>query len=85
MFEEYDVVELLKHTCVDWEGEELQLTPGLKGTVIGNECGSSYLVEFADDNGETIAMVSIAATSLKLFWQASTESYVDEQSRDTAS
>jgi hypothetical protein len=86
MFEEYDVVKLLIPTSVQWDGEEVELKAGLTGAVIGSaQDHSSYMVEFTDDEGETIAMVPISASSLELFWTAATESYADARSRKTAS
>lgn len=86
MFEEYDVVKLLESTDVNWDGEVVQLTSGASGTVLGvAKDQKSYLVEFTDDEGETVAMVPIEKRLLELVWKASTRSYVDSRSEKTAS
>ena len=86
MFEEYDVVKLLENTAVNWDGELVQLTSGLSGTILGvAKDQKSFLVEFTDDEGETIAMVPIEKRLLELVWKASTRSYVDSRSEKTAS
>ncbi|MBP9811724.1 DUF4926 domain-containing protein [bacterium] len=86
MFEEYDVVKLLENTAVNWDGELVQLTSGLSGTILGvAKDQKSFLVEFTTDEGETIAMVPIEKRLLELVWKASTRSYVDSRSEKTAS
>jgi hypothetical protein len=86
MFEEYDVVKLLENTAVNWDGEVVQLALGASGTVLGvAKDQKSYLVEFTDDEGETLAMVPIEKRLLELVWKASTRSYVDSRSEKTAS
>lgn len=86
MFEEYDVVKLLENTAVNWDGELVQLTSGLSGTILGvAKDQKSFVVEFTDDEGETIAMVPIEKRLLELVWKASTRSYVDSRSEKTAS
>ncbi|MBK7841455.1 MAG: DUF4926 domain-containing protein [Candidatus Obscuribacter sp.] len=78
MFEEYDVVKLLENTVVEWDDELVPLTAGCSGTILAvSQEQNSYLVEFTDDEGESLAMVPIAERLLELVWQASTRSYVD--------
>lgn len=85
MFEECDVVKLLVASRVQWEGEEMQLSPGLTGAVLGvNKDNGSYLVEFTDKEGVTIAMVPVVGSVLELVWKATTKSYVDTKARKTA-
>lgn len=86
MFEDYDVVKLLVPICVEWEGEEVQLTAGLTGAVLDvSKDNRTYLVDFTDAEGVSIAMVPVVASSLELVWKARTKSYVDAKARKTAS
>jgi hypothetical protein len=85
MFEEFDVVKLLGPIVVNWEGEPVHLDAGQEGTVLDVGDQKSCLVDFTNDDGETIAMVSVLKTSLELFWKASTRSFVDSRSEKTAS
>lgn len=65
MFNENDVVEL---NC---ELPEFNLKKGDKGTilmVLSNE-PPVYEIEFTDEDGETLAVESINAEPLKLFWK----------------
>lgn len=68
MFEESDVVKLLVPTLVEWDDEQVELLPGMIGTIVAeSKTGSSQLVEFCDNEGATIAMVAIASTSLEIY------------------
>jgi hypothetical protein len=80
MIEENDVVKLLKPTLVEWEGVQLELKAGQTGTVVAiskthNQDSDpiSYLVDFSDDNGEIIAMVSVQGADLELVWKSTVE------------
>ena len=85
MFEEFDVVKLLEPTAVEWDGEKVHLNAGQEGTVLDVGDQKSCLVDFTNDDGETIAMVPVLKSSLELIWKASTHSYVDSRSEKTAS
>jgi hypothetical protein len=85
MFEEFDVVKLVESTVVEWDGEQVDLIAGQTGTVLDEGNQKSCLVDFTNDGGETIAMVSIPKTALELVWKASTRSYVDSRPEKTAS
>ncbi len=85
MFEEFDVVKLVEAAIVEWDGEKVSLIAGQTGTVLDKGNQKTCLVDFANDDGETIAMVSMPKTSLELVWKASTRTYVDSRSEKTAS
>ena len=61
---ELDGVELI-------EDHSLTLIKGMRGTVVHEYSPTApvVLVEFADENGETIEMVDIPRTLLRLFWK----------------
>lgn len=85
MFEEFDVVKLLEPTVVEWDGAKIELVAGQTGTVLDVANRKSCLIDFADDGGETIALVPVPREALELVWKASTRSYVDSRSEKTAS
>ncbi len=84
MFEEHDVVKLLKPLKITWDGEEIQLSPGMTGTVLGvDKQKNVYLVDFGNDDGDTLAMTGVKAPYLELVWESKTKSYVHSK-RKTA-
>lgn len=76
MFQEGDVVKLLVSTLVEWDDKQVQLSPGIFGTIVAeSKAASVQLVEFCNSEGLTIAMVPIASTTLELHRKAVTEDF----------
>ncbi|MBK7749318.1 MAG: DUF4926 domain-containing protein [Candidatus Obscuribacter sp.] len=74
----------MENTVVEWDDELVPLTAGCSGTILAvSQEQNSYLVEFTDDEGESLAMVPIAERLLELVWQASTRELTRRQD-DTA-
>jgi hypothetical protein len=65
MFSELDVVKL------KFDLPEENLTSGQLGTIHSRHSGnpSSYLVEFCDSEGTTLALVEVPEDQLTLFWR----------------
>jgi|688.fasta_scaffold2073435_1 hypothetical protein len=72
---ELDIIELLRSK------PELSLTVGDRGTILEVYPDRQYLVEFADDNGETIALCDLDRSDFVVTWQAETERTVSIEER----
>lgn len=66
----FDVVEII----VDLPNENLR--GGMRGTIIEDFSDGAYLVEFANEYGETLEMPALKATQFIVVWRNATLEHV---------
>ena len=74
----FDVVELLNAF------PDRQLQAGMQGAVVECYENNIYEVEFADRNGETIALCTLSPEQFLVVWQAQTNSWLSISERLSA-
>jgi hypothetical protein len=65
----FDVVELLA------DMPQHDLRAGARGAVVHCHADGTYEVEFANDEGETVAWCALSADQLMVIWQAATRTW----------
>jgi hypothetical protein len=66
----FDVVELLEDL------PEQRLQAGDRGVIMKCYPEQSYEVEFSNSEGETLALVVLARSQIRVLWQARTKTWV---------
>ncbi|MFK8183410.1 MAG: DUF4926 domain-containing protein [Phormidesmis sp.] len=66
----FDVIELL----IDLPAQNL--SSGAQGTIVEAYSNGAYEIEFANDAGETLALLPLMATQFVVVWRASSKSWV---------
>lgn len=66
----FDIVELL----VDLPDDNLQA--GIQGTIVEAYDDNTYEVEFANTEGETLALCTLSSKQFIIVWQAKTKSWL---------
>ena len=74
----FDVVELLNAF------PDRQLQAGMQGAVVECYENNIYEVEFADRNGETVALCTLSPEQFLVVWQAQTNSWLSISERLSA-
>jgi hypothetical protein len=78
MPELFDVIEL----TIDIPEQELYA--GMQGTIVASHPGDAYEVEFADESGETLALLALRPHQFIVVWRASTGAPVSVAEQVTA-
>ncbi|ELR98448.1 DUF4926 domain-containing protein [Gloeocapsa sp. PCC 73106] len=74
----FDLVELL----VDLPNEQQVI--GAQGTIVECYDGGNYEVEFSNENGETLALYTLASHQFMVVWQARTKKWVTTTDKVTS-
>ena len=74
----FDVVELL----IDLP--DLEVKAGELGTIVEEHNDCAYEVEFANDEGETLALLALTAEKFMVVWKSKTHSWVSLSDRIAA-
>jgi phage terminase Nu1 subunit (DNA packaging protein) len=74
----FDVIELL----IDLP--DLEIKAGELGTIVEEHNGRAYEVEFANDEGETLALLALTPEKFIVVWKNETHSWVSLADRITA-
>ncbi len=70
MAEMFDVVELL------YDIPERGLRAGMQGTIVERHAVNAYEVEFANEAGETLALLALQPEQFAVVWRARTRSWL---------
>jgi hypothetical protein len=73
-----DVVELIENL------PDRQLWAGIQGTIVYCHGETAYEVEFTNDQGETLAWLTVKPTQFIVVWQARTQQWVSPAQQTAA-
>jgi len=74
----YDVIELLTDL------PQVEIKAGQLGTIVDKHNENAYEVEFANDGGETLALLALTPEKFIVVWKSETHSWVSLADRVSA-